>query len=165
MMFAVKKGSNETILWKTAVEIACIKVDPVSKQVENCRLLNLAELLKVFFTLKCQSTAMDQSEMRHINYEEFLSNLYKDPDLSSECSICFERKHELTLPCAHSFCSQCIEEWNSEHQTCPICRDKLESTDDTWVLSEKPNAEEICEELRHNLMELSEEKRDSCIPS
>lgn len=30
---------------------------------------------------------------------------------SNECIICFERKQDVTLPCAHSFCTKCIEEW------------------------------------------------------
>lgn len=29
----------------------------------------------------------------------------------NECVICFERKPEVTLPCAHSYCTPCIEEW------------------------------------------------------
>ncbi|KAJ8970536.1 hypothetical protein NQ314_001176 [Rhamnusium bicolor] len=30
---------------------------------------------------------------------------------ANECCICFERKQEVTLPCAHSYCLPCIEEW------------------------------------------------------
>lgn len=30
---------------------------------------------------------------------------------TNECVICFERKPEVTLPCAHSYCTPCIEEW------------------------------------------------------
>lgn len=29
---------------------------------------------------------------------------------SNECVICFERKPEVILPCAHSYCPPCIEE-------------------------------------------------------
>lgn len=32
-------------------------------------------------------------------------------DGTNECVICFERKPEVTLPCAHSYCNACIEEW------------------------------------------------------
>lgn len=30
---------------------------------------------------------------------------------SNECVICFERKPEVILPCTHSYCTPCIEEW------------------------------------------------------
>lgn len=29
----------------------------------------------------------------------------------NECVICFERKPEVILPCTHSYCTPCIEEW------------------------------------------------------
>lgn len=32
-------------------------------------------------------------------------------DGSTECCICLERQPEILLPCAHSYCTQCIEEW------------------------------------------------------
>ncbi|XP_044748854.1 RING finger protein 141-like isoform X2 [Coccinella septempunctata] len=108
---------------------------------------------------------LNSFEKACITYEKIVSHADNDPVMSSECTICLERKVELTLPCAHSFCSQCIEEWSSEHHTCPICRDKLESTSDSWVLSEKPEADEISQELRSNLIRLTEEKKDSCTAS
>lgn len=30
---------------------------------------------------------------------------------NKECCICLERKHEVILPCMHSYCLPCIEEW------------------------------------------------------
>lgn len=40
-------------------------------------------------------------------------------------------------------------------KTCPICQAELTSTDDTWVLSELPAAEEISEKICTELMALS----------
>ena len=51
---------------------------------------------------------------------------------------------------------------NECHDTCPICREKLESTDDTWVISEVPKAEEISKEIRENLIELTEDRPSLC---
>lgn len=54
---------------------------------------------------------------------------------------------------------------NEDHDTCPICREKLENTDDTWVISDVPNAEEISQEIRTSLMDLAEEKKSTpCTP-
>lgn len=50
------------------------------------------------------------------------------------------------------------------HDTCPICREKLESTDDTWVLSEVPEEEEISQEIKSTLMGLTEDSSPPCTP-
>lgn len=32
-------------------------------------------------------------------------------ELQSECSICLDRKPDIILPCAHTYCTPCIEQW------------------------------------------------------
>lgn len=61
MVFAVKKGTDSTVFWKATVQIACVKIDSSTQKVSTYRLLNLYEFLKVFKTLKCQSSAEEQS--------------------------------------------------------------------------------------------------------
>nr|XP_023021945.1 RING finger protein 141-like [Leptinotarsa decemlineata] len=117
LVFAVKRDSDSTIFWKATVQIACVKIDPVTQKVGTFRLLSLSEFLKVFKTLKCQLVAVEHCER------------------------------------------------NESHDTCPICREKLESTDDTWVISEVPKAEEINKEIRNNLMELTHDRSSPCSPS
>jgi E3 ubiquitin-protein ligase RNF115/126 len=52
-------------------------------------------------------------------------------DWKAECSICMdevELGEEVTeLPCHHWFHGQCIKMWLSEHDTCPHCRQGIES--------------------------------------
>jgi len=81
----------------------------------------------------------------------------ESPSTSSpeECCICMESKPEVSLPCAHSYCLACIEQWNVNHKTCPICREKLETTDETWVLEDKPNTQDVNMEIRKSLFELT----------
>lgn len=47
LVFVVKKGSDSSILWKGTVKIICLKYDTETKQMESCRILNLAQFLKV----------------------------------------------------------------------------------------------------------------------
>lgn len=47
MVFAVKKGSDSTILWRGTVRIACIKIDMSTNKIDTYRLLNLGQFLKV----------------------------------------------------------------------------------------------------------------------
>lgn len=100
-------------------------------------------------------------------------------DHIDECSICLDRQTEVILPCTHSFCTPCIEQWyvcnhilqihqyfdsfryfcrNVNNKTCPICCESLESTDDTWVMSNIPEVEEINEEICAEFMNLTKEQ-------
>lgn len=47
LVFAVKKGTDSTVLWKGMVRIACVKLDPQKKKIEAYRLLNLNQFLRV----------------------------------------------------------------------------------------------------------------------
>lgn len=73
-----------------------------------------------------------------------------------ECCICLERKPELILPCAHSYCLPCIEQWSVDHSTCPVCRETVSSTDEGWVLGEEPDSMEIATEIQKALMDLTQ---------
>jgi hypothetical protein len=55
--------------------------------------------------------------------EEDFDNLGIDE--SSLCPICEEKKVELSLPCSHFFCEDCIKKWVIKSETCPLCRFKL----------------------------------------
>lgn len=92
-----------------------------------------------------------------------------------ECVICLERRPDVILPCAHAYCLPCIEQWweytrpSSQEctssnvvysmsvvdKTCPVCRESLKSTDDTWVLSEVPDNDQVNEEIRRALIGLA----------
>ena len=77
-----------------------------------------------------------------------------DPSSLDECCICLERKPDVILPCTHSYCLPCIEQWNVDHKTCPVCRETLNSTDDGWVISEGPDSLDIATEIQKSLMNL-----------
>jgi hypothetical protein len=51
LVFAVKKGTDSTLLWKGTVRIACVKVDLVTKKIDTYRLLTLNEFLRVSYIL------------------------------------------------------------------------------------------------------------------
>ena len=41
-------------------------------------------------------------------------------------------------------------------KTCPVCRESLKSTDDTWVISETPDNVQVNDEIRRALMGLAD---------
>lgn len=93
-MFAVKKGTDSTVLWKGTVKIACVKLDPQTKVIESYRLLNLNQFLKVFKTLQCQLTAALQSSQNEMNSSEAKSYIENQ----------IRKRHESTSD-SGSFCS------------------------------------------------------------
>lgn len=193
MVFAVKKGSDSTILWRGTVRIACIKIDMSTNKIDSYRLLTLGQFLKVFRSIQSQfaaaqqsassgrgsnSTSFDESDtptpstsankanslpafngtdaitLLEQRVQEAASGIL-DIDKLTECCICLDRKPEVVLPCAHSYCLVCFEQWNVKHKTCPICREALENSDDTWVISDFPAENEISEDICHSLMKLA----------
>lgn len=64
-VFAVKKGSDQSILWKATVRIACVKCDPESNRIESYKLINLKQFLKVFNTFQSHLEAMSSCEEQH----------------------------------------------------------------------------------------------------
>ncbi|KAJ1529771.1 hypothetical protein ONE63_006518 [Megalurothrips usitatus] len=192
MVFAVKKGTDSTILWRGTVRIACIKIDMSTNKIDTFRLLTLGQFMKVFRSIQNQfaaaqqaaagkasrSASMDESEASSSstspcetnNSQAFTSsdaitfleqrvqeaaNGVLDVEKLTECCICLDRKPEVMLPCAHSYCLVCFEQWNVKHKTCPICREALDSSDETWVISDFPAESEISEDICHSLMKLA----------
>ena len=47
-------------------------------------------------------------------------------DESGLCPICEENKVDISLPCSHFFCEECIKAWVIKSETCPLCRLKLQ---------------------------------------
>lgn len=64
-IFAVKKGSDQSFLWKATVRIACVKCDPSTNRIENYKLITLREFLKVFGTFQTHLEAMSSCEEQH----------------------------------------------------------------------------------------------------
>lgn len=94
LVFAVKKGTDSTVLWKGTVKIACVKLDPQTKVIESYRLLNLNQFLKVFKTLQCQLTAALQSSQNENNlsglrsFSESQARRRLDESTSDSASLC-----------------------------------------------------------------------------
>lgn len=65
-IFAVKKDSDRSpLLWKAIVRIGCIKCDPQTNHIENYKLINLKQFLKVFNTFQTHLEVMSSCEEQH----------------------------------------------------------------------------------------------------
>lgn len=85
---------------------------------------------------------------------KLVSSLYYISDLSEDlCCVCLDRLPQVSLPCAHSFCPLCIQEWQLRSNSCPLCREES-TVDEQWLLEEAPDLTEMERELRMTLTNL-----------
>jgi hypothetical protein len=74
------------------------------------------------------------SQQRGITITELLGNtslvVYHENDETETCSICTEeyQNHDIQRKinrCNHLFHSRCLENWVTNHSTCPLCREEI----------------------------------------
>mmetsp|Transcript_20972 Transcript_20972/g.28216 ORF Transcript_20972/g.28216 Transcript_20972/m.28216 type:complete len:93 (+) Transcript_20972:757-1035(+) len=63
--------------------------------------------------------------------DDFINKLpQKEAGKDSDCYICLEKckdgKDSCELPCKHAFDRTCLTNWLKEHDSCPVCRIKLD---------------------------------------
>ncbi|KAK6489645.1 E3 ubiquitin-protein ligase rnf8-B-like [Huso huso] len=71
--------------------------------------------------------------------------------------MCFCFPQAVTLNCAHSFCSHCINQWRKRKDECPICRQNLFSQTRSLVL------DNCIDRMVENLSSEMKERRESLI--
>lgn len=65
------------------------------------------------------------------------SSPVKPISAAEECAICLDAGVEVVLPCSHSFCSKCAQEWSDSNPTCPCCRqDLIQNAGEEWQLED-----------------------------
>ena len=64
---------------------------------------------------------------------DYIANLPEKSKTSeqTDCYICLEKvkegKDSCELPCKHAFDRACLEHWIKDHDSCPVCRMKLDN--------------------------------------
>ncbi|NXN91564.1 RNF8 ligase, partial [Rhinopomastus cyanomelas] len=77
----------------------------------------------------------EEKEKVKAQKEEVLNQMNDVLENELQCTICSEHFIEaITLNCAHSFCSYCINEWTKRKVECPICRQEIKSKTRSLVL-------------------------------
>ena len=88
---------------------------------------------------------IDKEKKQLMKLKEFLKRLKTRTDIINEtCVICLEemtknqidKKSVKTLPCRHSFHSECIEAWMRTKKECPLCKAKYDTN--TIEYKDKP---------------------------
>lgn len=146
LIFAVTPGSEEVgYLWRAVIRIKCLKINRQDGKLESCRLLNLHQFIRL------NNEIMNQIDVAKSGTPEFNSTNLMDASVlidhidqivaenatdecsgTDECCICMDRKAQILLPCAHNYCEQCIDAWGATSHLCPLCRQKMETTDSSY---------------------------------
>ena len=71
----------------------------------------------------CDATPdMEEEEKETKQMFEIEKEYSYSDELKIVCPICLDKKADNVLPCLHSFCQQCIEDWYVKSECCPLCR-------------------------------------------
>uniref|UniRef100_A0A803WDR4 E3 ubiquitin-protein ligase CHFR n=1 Tax=Ficedula albicollis TaxID=59894 RepID=A0A803WDR4_FICAL len=104
----------------------------------------------------------EEKEKVRAQKEEVLNQMNDVLENELQCTICSEHFIEaVTLNCAHSFCSYCINEWTKRKVECPICRQEIKSKTRSLVLDNCINrmVEKLDVEMKEHRLSLIRERK------
>ena len=162
LRFSVDEESAlSPVLWRGTVHIDCERLT-ADGQTESSRPLSLRQFLQARATLQQQHawlTAQTGGPVPSLCSSRLLDAL--DADADGCCCICLERPPDTSLPCAHAYCTVCIEQWSGglARRSCPMCRQDLSSTAETWVMPEAASCSQLREDVLTSVMKLATEDR------
>ncbi|NWV85380.1 RNF8 ligase, partial [Dasyornis broadbenti] len=105
----------------------------------------------------------EEKEKVRAQKEEVLNQMNDVLENELQCTICSEHFIEaVTLNCAHSFCSYCINEWTKRKVECPICRQEIKSKTRSLVLDNCINrmVEKLDVEIKEHRLTLIRERKE-----
>ncbi|XP_056424650.1 E3 ubiquitin-protein ligase RNF8 isoform X2 [Hyla sarda] len=113
-----------------------------------------------------QALKEEEKEKVEAQKEEVLNHMNDVLDNELQCIICSEHFIEaVTLNCAHSFCSFCIQSWRKRKEECPICRQDITSQTRSLVLDNCINrmVDKLSPEMRDRRLALILERKDLAV--
>ncbi|EDR25739.1 hypothetical protein EDI_295120 [Entamoeba dispar SAW760] len=81
----------------------------------------------VFKTLRINRTRLVHI---YLALQPILNQTIESTETDEICPICYDNKVNVSLPCGHSFCDNCIINWAQQHCYCPSCKNLLK---DGWM--------------------------------
>ncbi|NXV73771.1 RNF8 ligase, partial [Atlantisia rogersi] len=106
----------------------------------------------------------EEKEKVRAQKEEVLNQMNDVLENELQCTICSEHFIEaVTLNCAHSFCSYCINEWTKRKVECPICRQEIKSKTRSLVLDNCIDrmVEKLDVEMKEHRLTLIRERKEN----
>lgn len=118
-----------------------------SQQLATVKLMDRQQFLKLKgLVAELHRLHVLGADMNHAGQEQIISE---------ECPICMEHSIDIALPCGHSFCTKCFQDWKSQNPTCPFCRmgiAPLGNLDECWRIENPENMNEISRKIHQKIL-------------
>lgn len=119
VVFRIKGQSEESLQVEEQVDIVSDVVDECEFKWWRIVIPTIMMVIVVIVIGSCASRSSPVTPTQSTAPSFTVTN----EEGKSECPICFEElANPTTLPCGHQYHQQCIDEWLSDHNTCPYCR-------------------------------------------
>ena len=126
--------------------------------------ITIEEFYQYFNTLMNSRFIFLSDQMKNKIKKKSTDNPEDDDDDSDLCPICNANKVDISLPCSHFFCENCIKTWLDKSESCPLCRYKLKVNKKTpsgvegaqsWDVIEEVDEEQLAKESEQTLRSLT----------
>ncbi|KAL3103117.1 hypothetical protein niasHS_002303 [Heterodera schachtii] len=144
MLFATKSTEERGILWQRSVRIHCFTVfdEKIYRKVYS--LFQFLKFYESFIQILEASEASKHRENSLNNKDLMNMSIFKESCCAysedGRCIICFDSFPDSVLPCAHAYCSKCVDTFRAVDQSCcPLCRHPLKRNgqDEAWPLEQQ----------------------------
>ena len=127
----------------------------------NCLFITMDDFYRYYnLLMSCRSKFLNEQMRSNMDKLRLSQIDILGEDESSICPICFKNNVNMSLPCSHFFCNDCIKTWLVKSESCPLCRYKLtvNKTNPTgvkggqsWNIIDEVDPEEVDKENEEGL--------------
>uniref|UniRef100_A0A914GUI2 RING-type domain-containing protein n=1 Tax=Globodera rostochiensis TaxID=31243 RepID=A0A914GUI2_GLORO len=139
MLFVMKSSDEKGLLWQRSARIHCFTVLDEKIYRKTYNLYQFLKFYESFIQVLEASEASNDQKTSENGHNLLNLSIYNDSCCGctedGKCIICFDSRPDSVLPCAHAYCSQCIDAFHAVDQNCcPLCRYPLKrhGQDEAW---------------------------------
>ena len=147
-----------------AIMSYCVEARQLNSEIKSLKASQKTQI-KVDFDESKEAQLLIVPENAPVISQQIVTKKLTIADDLNLCCICFENNVETLLPCFHSYCYRCIDDWKLRDPTCPMCRQRnSNSSQDAFnFIDEKISVKEeirihLVKELTRIISELIGEK-------
>ena len=124
LIFALDDNTSKKRKSRKIIKVTIYDYKPKSCMVQKRKKpLNITiDNFYKYFNIVMNSRSMFVQSQLNETFQNLKGDTSLGEDESSICPICSENKVNISLPCCHFFCDNCIKTWLVKSESCPLCR-------------------------------------------